>query len=165
MKYLVSTIDDRPQLPFFETLIQFANVDFGKDKRFETSCTGKPPSVAIFTASSRNSFVYRALGILSISTPPSWFLPKHRCPFFSTYINIEEVPDGRLQTCQCRPQLFGDGLLHGQGGQIDVGNQGFSRKRVRQQRSGFHLRGRHQGHFAQSHFNLDTGSFFREENR
>jgi len=58
-------------------------------------------------------------------------------------IDIEEVPYGRLQPCQCRPQLFGDGLLHGQGGQIDVGDQGFSGKRIQQQCSGFHLLGRH----------------------
>ena len=32
------------------------------------------PSVTIFTASSRNSFVYRPFGILPIFTPPSWFL-------------------------------------------------------------------------------------------
>jgi hypothetical protein len=77
-----------PRFPVLEILIQFSNVDFGKDKRFEISGTDKPPSAAIFTASSRNSFVYRPLGILSILTPPSSFLPKHRCPFFSTYISL-----------------------------------------------------------------------------
>lgn len=57
-----------------ETRIQCANVDFGKDRRFDISSTDKPPSVAIFTAYSRNPCVYRSLGILSIFTPPSWFL-------------------------------------------------------------------------------------------
>jgi hypothetical protein len=61
-----------------ETLIHRSNVDFGKDKRLEISSTDKPPSVAIFTASSRNSFVYRPFGTLSIFTPPSW----------SFYLNI-----------------------------------------------------------------------------
>jgi hypothetical protein len=52
------------------------------------------------------------------------------------------------------------------GGQIiDVGNQGFSCKRVQQQRSGFHLRGWRQGRFTQSYFNLNAGRFFREEDR
>jgi hypothetical protein len=68
-----------------ETLIHCSKVDFGKDKRLEISSTDKLPFVAIFTASSRNSFVYRPLGILAIFTPPYRFLPKHWCPFFSTY--------------------------------------------------------------------------------
>jgi len=50
------------------------NVDFGKDKRLDTSNADKLPSVTIFTASSRNSLVYRPFGILSIFTPPSWLL-------------------------------------------------------------------------------------------
>src|SRR5664280_2941485 len=74
-----------PRFPTLKTLIQRSNVDFGKDNRLDISITGKPPSVIILTASSRNSFVYRPCGTLSILTPPSSFLSKHWCPSFSTY--------------------------------------------------------------------------------
>ena len=73
-------------LPSPCTFTQCLNVDGGIDSRRTASGNDMPPSKTIFTASSRNSFVYLPCGIPFILTPPAFYSIRLWCPLFPSYI-------------------------------------------------------------------------------
>jgi hypothetical protein len=80
-------------LPDLADLTQFSKVDFGKERRADTSPTDIPFSITSRAASSRNSFVYWPCGIFSMddtSVLSPYKFSKLWCLLFSTYLN----PDG-----------------------------------------------------------------------
>jgi hypothetical protein len=63
-------------------------IDLGTDNLRATSGTVIPPSIIILTAFSLISFVYTALGILSILTPPLCIVHQLWCPLKAAYSTI-----------------------------------------------------------------------------
>jgi hypothetical protein len=69
-------------------------VDFGKERRADTSPTDIPFSITSRVASSRNSFVYQPCGIFSMddtSVLSPYKFSKLWCPLFSAYLSKREV--------------------------------------------------------------------------
>jgi hypothetical protein len=73
----------------------------GNDSRQAASGNDKLPSNTIFTASSRNTVVYRPCGISFILTPPSLYCIRLWCPLFPFYITSYPM---RGTDCHLQPR-------------------------------------------------------------
>jgi len=73
-------------MPFFACLTHRDNVEFPIDNLRHTSGWLNPTSITILIASSLNSFVNTARGILCIVTPPFGILLQLRCPLNPSYV-------------------------------------------------------------------------------
>jgi hypothetical protein len=77
-----------PSLPDLADLTRFSKVDFGKERRSDTSPTDIPFSITNRAASSLNSYVCRSSGIFSMddtSVLSTCKFSKLWCPLFSAY--------------------------------------------------------------------------------